>query len=357
MSGAVLGVTLLAGMATLGASVFIVKGENKELQERKADEAFAKSKLPYDFSLNRDGIERLRNLRGPLLLQAVKDPRMDTDRISRMTAAEFEELARSREDVPLILKESPEFKMRDLVDKLFDVLKSGKDGSGKVIAWVLMIHKDGPSLLDGESKLDFAEAAAALVDMYNDPAFRFKDRCRVALTACIDKKTDIVGAEIVKNDVFLRAFPDNRMMAKLMRYMDNKSSTQLANMEVVKRVMFDEQDLRYLINDLREATVVQKFMKDYYMQRFVMRITPVDQTYTCDTHRKFTARVGASGANLDASGNIVEDKVSQLDQSEKIEDGNLITMMAAFTGGRNMKMTVERAFGYKQTIDKVNISL
>jgi hypothetical protein len=350
MSGAVLGVTLLAGMATLGASVFIVKGENKELGERKADEAFAKSKLPYDFSLNRDGLERLRNLKGPLLLQAIKDPRMDSDRISRMTEAEFEELARSRDDVPQLLKESPETKMRDIVDKLFPVIKSGKPASGKVAAWVLMIHLDGPTLLvDGQVKLDFEETAAALMEMYTDPAFRFKDRCKAALTACIMNKTDPTGRAVSRNDEFIRTFPDNRAMVKLMRYLDAKSSTQLANMEVVKRVMFDEQDLRALIADLGSGPL-SKFMKDYYMPRFSSRLN-VNTRQTCDAFGKFEMKVGGSGTVVDANGRIVDDKISKVTNGT-VDENNVITLAPVPPPNSSTRITVTviRAFEYADQI-------
>lgn len=350
MSGAVLGVTLLAGMATLGASIFIVKGDNKELLERKADEEFAKSKLPYDFSLNRDGLERLRNLKGALLLQAIKDPRMDSDRISRMTEAEFEELAKSSEEVPMILKDSPEVKMRDLVERLFVVLKAGKGGmaSGKVIAWVLMIHRDGLTLLDGDVKLNFSEAAAALIEMYNDATFRFRDRCRVALTDCINKKTQDVARRVVENDAFLRVFPDNRAMAKLMRSMEGKSSTQLANMEVVKRLMFDEQDLRDLMGDGLPSSVT-KFMKDFYMPRYSTRLDVV-RSYSGIT---FAAKVGRSGAHVDGAGNVDDDRVVSV-AGGNVTETNEVTLAAPpplHPLTMKTKMVVKRAFDFMDTID------
>lgn len=368
MSGAVLGVTLLAGIATLGASVFVIKGENKELLERKADERFVKSKTPYDFSLNRDGIERLKTLTGALLLQALKDPRMDRDRISRMTEAEFEELSRFDEDAHLILKDAPESKLNELVRRLHAVLKSDKadQASGKVVAWVLMIHHEGRSLLDSDVKLNYADAARCMMELYADPAFRFKERCRVALSACIAKKTQDVGRVVVDNDAFIRAFSDNRVMVKLMPLMDSKSTAQLANLEVIKRYLFDDVDLRDLQSLITNGSV-HKFMKDYYMPRYASRLSGVIKEYEVRDDRKFTARIGSTGARPPAdspdAGATTDDVIARFENFPRFDVGattNVVTIDdATFNAtplGGFIKATLvaTRAFGYE---DKIPVTI
>ncbi len=327
MSGAVLTVTLLAGLATLGASVFVVRGETKETAARKADELFHVSKQPYDFTLNKAGVERLQALQGRLLLTAVADPRFEVEMVRLLTPAALAELSRSKDEVPAILKAvASENKQRDLVARLADVLKdpdTRAQVSGQVAAWVLMLEDEASQreliLALSAGQCEFAVKGA--MELCADPAFRFRGESRDLVTRLLVVRRDRehVRRFVVAAETFLRSHIHHAALALVLPHLGDKSPTFLANLDVVKKREFDEEDIHAIADGVRDSSSlkIHDFMRSTVMPQFATRqYKPVATLTWTDPGRTqgtlaFTA-VGHSARVLESEDKktVVEDKVA-----------------------------------------------
>jgi len=292
MSGAVLAVTLLAGVATLAASGMIMKAETVEREEQSKDAAFQRDKQPYDFKLTRDGVARLQTLRGEFLMAAIADDRMDSERLSKLPVAAIQELSRSTADVPALLKAAPETRRRALVSRLAETFRSGTNeaASGSVAAWVLML---APAYSGVElSPPQCAGAARYLMDLHADAQFRDVELCRRAMSWLMKKKASDVGETVSRDDAFLRAFNDHKAVAAVMPYMVDKTPQQLANMAVIKSISFDEADLLLITAEVAPGSSVFTYMKTYYMPRFCQRMTATKTKYEAVAGQPFELSLG-----------------------------------------------------------------
>jgi len=102
-------VAVLAGLGTVGVAAAVVYAEKKEAIELKKDKQYLLQSQPYDFTKDKDGLERLGAAKGENLINLVNAglgpgapadaKRLDVDLVSRLTTAQLNELLETEETI------------------------------------------------------------------------------------------------------------------------------------------------------------------------------------------------------------------------------------------------------------------
>ena len=349
----VLLVTVLAGLGAIGASAFVLTSENKDIAERKKDELYLLSKEPYDFSMNKAGLERLVSLKGELFMQALRDPRFDADKVLKLKKEQLLELARSAEDVPNLLKTANEYKMRALIDAWDRNEIGAEQMSGQVFAWVLMLSPK-PAESKGLDKLAATKctyAARVLMALIGDQAFRFRGEAKRALGGLVTARSADVGHEIASNDLFLRSDADLQMIARIAKFLQGKTQTQFVNMAGLRDLQWvGVAELWDACKDNKtETSKLIAYMHDYYLPRYasIMSRSFLNGVAATEVSGKYIVKF-----NVGKSKTTAEDTIVRTVPGSSIDTTNTATFDDK---PKNVTITVARAFDYEETLS-VNVA-
>lgn len=345
----VLLVTVLAGMGALGASAFVLTSENKDIAERKKDELYLLSKQPYDFSMNKAGLERLVSLKGELFMQALRDARFDADKVMQLKKEQLLELARSAEDVPNILKTANEYKMRALIDAWNRNDIGADQMSGQVFAWVVMLSPKAadPKVFERLDSTKSTYAARVLMALIGDQAFRFRGEAKRALGELVAAKSSDVGYEIAGNDAFLRSEADLQMIVSIAKFLTQKTQTQFANMVGLRDLQWDGvfQLSQACSANRTETAKLQAFMREFYLPRYASGMSRNVRATVAESNGAYMVKFEV-GRSVSAS----EDDRIVRTPSGYAPTGEHNTYVVDSKPSATVSISVERAFDYVETL-------
>lgn len=344
----VLLVTVLAGLGALGASAFVLTSENKDIAERKKDELYLLSKQPYDFSMNKAGLERLVTLKGELFMQALRDARFDADKVMQLKKEQLLELARSAEDVPNVLKTANEYKMRALIDAWNRNDIGADEMSGQVFAWVVMLSpKADPKVFERLDSTKSTYAARVLMALIGDQAFRFRGEAKRALSELVAARSSDVGYEIAGNDAFLRSEADLPMIVSIAKFLTQKTQTQFANMVGLRDLQWDGvfQLSQACSANKVETAKLQAFMREFYLPRYASGMSRNVRATAAEFNGAYTVKFDV-GRSVSAS---EDDRIVRTPSGyAPTEDRN--TYVVVSKPAATVSISVERAFDYVETL-------
>ena len=178
LKNGMIAVAVLAGLGTLGVAAAVVYAEKKEAIELKKDKQFLLQSQPYDFTKDRDGLERLAAAKGENLVTLINSglgpgapadaKRLDVDLVSRLTTAQLNELLDTEETIA-----SLDHMQAPVRNALFRRLAAqyaqrAKSSSGeertdpRVAAWIMVLTGAGVN-----EKTPCAAVLRNLLDIYS----------------------------------------------------------------------------------------------------------------------------------------------------------------------------------------------